>query len=80
MISPKFSKLGVWVRVFALHFFLCGVIAVWALGLAERWAGEPVRERGMDLECQRVHRAVAERGTREPIGTLGAGLECQRVG
>jgi hypothetical protein len=44
--------------------------------VAEREAGEPIRECEAGLECQRVHRAVAERGTREPIGACGAGLEC----
>jgi hypothetical protein len=39
--------------------------------VAKRGAGEPVRERGAGLECQRVHRAVA---------ACGAGTECQRVG
>jgi hypothetical protein len=29
--------------------------------VAERGAGEPVREHGTGFECQRVHRAVAER-------------------
>jgi hypothetical protein len=32
--------------------------------VAERGAGEPVRERGAGLDCQCVHMAVAERGSR----------------
>jgi hypothetical protein len=38
--------------------------------VAERGAGEPVRERGAGLECHRVHKAVAERGTGEPVGRV----------
>jgi hypothetical protein len=41
--------------------------------VAERGVGEPVRECGAGLECQRVHMAVAERGTGEPVGASGAG-------
>jgi hypothetical protein len=41
-----------------------------------RGAGEPVRERGVGLVCQRVHRAVAERGTGEPVGARAVGPEC----
>jgi hypothetical protein len=58
--------------------WLCGVGIHWAL--AERGVGEPVRERGAGLECQRIHRAAPERGTREPVETSGAGPECQRGG
>jgi hypothetical protein len=32
--------------------------------VAKRRAGEPVKERGVGLECQRVHRALAKRATR----------------
>jgi hypothetical protein len=41
--------------------WLCGARIHKAV--VERGAGEPVSERGMGLECQRVHRAVAERET-----------------
>jgi hypothetical protein len=45
--------------------------------VAERGAGEPVRDRGMGLECQCIHMAVAERGTGEPVGARGTGSECR---
>jgi hypothetical protein len=48
--------------------------------IAKRRAGEPVRECGMGLECQRVHRVVVEKGTGETIGARGVGTECQRGG
>lgn len=47
------------------------------MAVAERWEGEPVRERGAGLESQCVYRAVAKRGTREPVGARGASPECQ---
>jgi hypothetical protein len=36
--------------------------------VAERRAREPIRESGVGLECQRVHRAVVERGGRTSRG------------
>jgi hypothetical protein len=48
--------------------------------VAERGAGEPVKEHGVGLECQRVYMTVTERGTGEPVGACGASLECQLSG
>jgi hypothetical protein len=35
LVSPKFMKLGVWLRVLALHFFLRGVVDAWVGSGAE---------------------------------------------
>ena len=80
---------------FALFFARCGScvggVRCWAGAIADcmgagahkvvakRGAGEPVRECGAGLECQRVHKAVSERGMREPVEARG-GPECQRGG
>jgi hypothetical protein len=39
--------------------------------VAERGAGEPVREHRMSQECQRIHTTVAERGTGEIVEHVG---------
>jgi hypothetical protein len=55
-----------------------GRVLSWVRAVDERGVGEPVRECGAGLECQRVHMAVTERVTREPVGSRVTGPECQR--
>jgi hypothetical protein len=48
------------------------------MAVAERGAGELVKERGAGLECQCVHMTVAERGTGDGARGAGPKYQCGR--